>query len=87
MGLLSWFSGLVEPRRVYGGAFRERCAICNKPMEVIRGASVGRLPFDHLKGGFECEVCGAVSCHDCSDLNVPCKCGANAWMEREYQGD
>jgi hypothetical protein len=64
---------------------KEKCSVCGRQMVMAHGLIMKTSEFsNNTLGCFQCRQCGRITCYDCSDNRVPCKCGAQEWSERLY---
>ena len=63
------------------------CARCGRPIKVIgQGCSYLQLTNQSsARRGFQCIVCGRLTCFECSDNRYRCPCGGNSWFARVYE--
>ena len=62
------------------------CMRCGRPIKMIAQGDELHLfsPRIREQRGFQCIVCGRISCFGCSDNRYRCPCGGNAWIARAY---
>lgn len=58
-----------------------KCYKCEKDKVVVKGFIRDTDILSNDQYGFKCRVCGRITCFDCSDNRIPCKCGAKEWIE------
>jgi tetratricopeptide (TPR) repeat protein len=57
------------------------CCKCEIPKVVVKGFIRSEYILSQNQYGFKCRKCGRITCYDCSDNRIPCKCDAKEWME------
>jgi hypothetical protein len=66
----------------------DRCACmrCGRPIKVIgQGYDFPLLMLQSgERRGFQCIICGRITCFECSDNRYRCPCGGNSWFARVY---
>jgi len=64
------------------------CMRCGQELQLLsQGYALALLGVDGSEQrGFQCIVCGQITCFGCSDNRYRCTCGGNAWIARVYKG-
>jgi tetratricopeptide (TPR) repeat protein len=73
------YKPVFESLKQYGSTVK--CYQCEKQMVVIKGFFRSEDILTNNQYGFKCRKCGRITCYDCSDNRIPCKCSAKEWME------
>jgi hypothetical protein len=62
------------------------CMRCGRQVNVLSPKCPPLLAISIAEQrGFQCIVCGQITCFDCSDNRFRCTCGGNAWIARVYR--
>lgn len=67
----------------------QHCMRCDKEIRLVNQSSNGPDFRVHSKEryGFQCIICGQVTCFECSDNRFRCNCGGNSWFACTYLQD
>jgi len=77
--LLQNWKPLFDNLKLYGKVVC--CYKCDKTMAIVKGPMRRDYYLTQTQSGFMCKECENITCYNCSDNRIPCKCGAKKWIE------